>query len=243
MGWRQRPAIAAVVSAHSRRQTAYRTFRRRRQRFPRYRLFASGLADNKPQLISLYQHLQRDPTGVADAVRALFVEANRTPAAYLALREHFNSKDTDPLSRAALFIYINRFGFNGLYRTNREGECAIPPTENRKRIPNFQEDALLGFAKTPAASRVVYTRQQMFDQPGKLGAGFILPGHGRQAHHIRPDFQQRPGHVLSDPAPLSDQVDDGHLVPFIEVGSDAGNAVVRHVKGALMHDNRCYIRH
>ena len=88
-----------------------------------------------------------------------------------------------------------------------------------------------------------YTRQQMFDQPGKLGAGFILPGHGRQAHHIRPDFQQRLGHVLSDPAPLSDQVDDGHLVPFIEVGSDAGNAVVRHVKGTLMHDNRCHIRH
>ena len=104
------------------------------------------LADNNPHLISLYQHLQRDPTAVADAVRALFVEANRTPAAYLALRERFNSKDTDPLSRAALFIYINRFGFNGLYRTNREGECNTSYGKP-KRIPNFQEDALLGFAK------------------------------------------------------------------------------------------------
>ena len=104
------------------------------------------LADNNPHLISLYQHLQRDPTAVADAVRALFVEANRTPAAYLALRQRFNSPDTDPLARAALFVYISRFGFNGLYRTNRQGECNTS-YGHPKRVPSFQEDALLGFAK------------------------------------------------------------------------------------------------
>ena len=104
------------------------------------------LADNNPHLISLYQHLQRDPTAVADAVRALFVEANRTPAAYLALRERFNSKDTDPLSLAALFIYVNQFGFNGLYRTNRQGECNTS-CGYRKQVPIFQEGAMLGFAK------------------------------------------------------------------------------------------------
>jgi DNA adenine methylase len=104
------------------------------------------LADNNPHLISLYRHLQRDATAVAEAVRGLFVEANRTPEAYLALRERFNSKDTDPLSRAALFIYINRFGYNGLYRTNRLGECNTSYAD-LNRVPGFQEEALLRFAK------------------------------------------------------------------------------------------------
>ena len=104
------------------------------------------LADNNPHLISLYRHLQRDATAVAETVRGLFVEANRTPEAYLALRQRFNSHDTDPLVRAALFVYISRFGFNGLYRTNRQGECNTS-YGHLKRVPGFQEDALLGFAK------------------------------------------------------------------------------------------------
>lgn len=104
------------------------------------------LADTNPHLISLYLHLQRDPTAVAEAVRALFVEANRTQAAYLSLRERFNSRGTDRLERAALFVYISRFGFNGLYRTNREGECNTS-YGYPKQVPDFQEDALLGFAE------------------------------------------------------------------------------------------------
>jgi DNA adenine methylase len=104
------------------------------------------LADNNPHLISLYKHLQRDPSGVADAVRALLVEANRTPTAYRALRQSFNSPDTQPLARAALFVYINRFGFNGLYRTNRQGEFNVS-YGYPERVPEFQEDSLLGFAK------------------------------------------------------------------------------------------------
>ena len=64
------------------------------------------LADNNPHLISLYRHLQRDATAVAETVRGLFVEANRSPAAYLALRQRFNSHDTDPLAaRGAVCLH------------------------------------------------------------------------------------------------------------------------------------------
>jgi hypothetical protein len=78
-----------------------------------------------------------------------------------------------------------------------------------------------------AADDDFYTRQQMFDQPGKLGAGLYC-----QAMADRPITS---GRIFSSvlvtyclTGAASNQVDDV-AVPFIDVG-DARNAVVRHVK-------------
>lgn len=50
---------------------------------------------------------------------------------YYSVRDRLNARKHVPLPGvdyrlAALFLYINRFGFNGLYRENREGGCNVP---------------------------------------------------------------------------------------------------------------------
>lgn len=83
------------------------------------------LGDANPDLMALWVALKWDPRGYVERAEALFCEANLSPEAYMRLRHEFNSCD-DRLHRAALFLYLNRFGFNGIYRVNAKGEMNTP---------------------------------------------------------------------------------------------------------------------
>lgn len=45
---------------------------------------------------------------------------------YYEKREQFNSRESSALEQAALFIFLNRTCFNGLYRVNRKNEFNVP---------------------------------------------------------------------------------------------------------------------
>lgn len=82
------------------------------------------LADSNGALISCY-------AAVRDHVEALIRQLGRLQARhsrpqFYRLRERYNTARLDDVERAALFIYLNRTCYNGLYRVNSRGEFNVP---------------------------------------------------------------------------------------------------------------------
>lgn len=61
---------------------------------------------------------------------------------YYAKRDEFNTREASDIKHAALFIFLNRAGFNGLYRVNSKNKFNVPIGSYKK--PNFVfEDTIL----------------------------------------------------------------------------------------------------
>src|SRR5689334_20156935 len=71
------------------------------------------ISDSNPDLIRFYRAVARHP----ELVYEQFVSLPRTPETYYRVRSEWSS-NKNPISRAALFLYLNRNCFNGIYRTN-----------------------------------------------------------------------------------------------------------------------------
>lgn len=84
------------------------------------------LADINPDLINLFNLVKENVEGYIEACKPLFDAPNaNTPEYYYAKRQQFN-KSTDPFERSVIFLYLNRFGFNGLCRYNSKNEFNVP---------------------------------------------------------------------------------------------------------------------
>jgi hypothetical protein len=86
---------------------------------------AYKLADANRDLINCYQQLQTGGMGFIEACAAYFVPAYNQPDAYYVFRERFNST-ANPVEKAAIFVYLNRHGYNGLCRYNGSGGFNVP---------------------------------------------------------------------------------------------------------------------
>ncbi len=83
------------------------------------------LNDINQDLINLYQTLQTEGREFIAFCRSYFTPDNNTPDRYYELRQAFNA-ERDRTVRSALFVYLNRFGYNGLCRYNAGGEFNVP---------------------------------------------------------------------------------------------------------------------
>ncbi len=101
------------------------------------------LTDTNADLINLYRAVKRDCETLIARCRVLFTEKNNTPERYYTLRDRFNGTD-DVEERSALFIYLNRHGYNGLCRYNASGGFNVP--FGRYRRPYFPENEMRLFA-------------------------------------------------------------------------------------------------
>ncbi len=81
------------------------------------------LSDINFHLILTFQ-VVRD--NVDDLIRKLKVHASRHDEDYYLRARERLFKEKDPASIAALFIYLNKTCFNGLYRVNRAGKFNVP---------------------------------------------------------------------------------------------------------------------
>lgn len=87
--------------------------------------------DINAELIGTYRVIKYD-------VEKLIVELTRLQEEYLSLednmrkdyfltqRMHFNERENSDIETAALFIFLNRTCFNGLYRVNAKGKFNVP---------------------------------------------------------------------------------------------------------------------
>lgn len=95
---------------------------------------AATLTDSNPDLIGCYAAVRDDPAEVARVLERLAAGHQRAGAAHFYLvRDEFNEARAAlvPSGRytprlAAMLIYLNRTGFNGLFRLNADGRFNVP---------------------------------------------------------------------------------------------------------------------
>ncbi|ELC8786918.1 Dam family site-specific DNA-(adenine-N6)-methyltransferase [Salmonella enterica] len=90
------------------------------------------LCDSNPALINFYKQLTFNTTALIDRAWSFFKDGG-TRESYERNRQAFNAITLaterlrgEYLEWAALFLYLNRHGFNGMYRTNQKREFNIP---------------------------------------------------------------------------------------------------------------------
>lgn len=84
------------------------------------------LNDVNTELISFYRGIKRSPALVYELASSLKVEEGT----YYEVRENY-ATETDPIRRSANFYYLNRYCFNGIYRTNAAGKFNVPFAKDR----------------------------------------------------------------------------------------------------------------
>lgn len=92
------------------------------------------LADANHDLINTYGCIRDELDGVLHHLREL--KRGRFEDRYYEVRSEFNAGGQSAHERAAMFIYLNKTCFNGVYRVNRSGEFNVP-------IGKFKSDPLI----------------------------------------------------------------------------------------------------
>lgn len=100
----------------------------------------SLLGDANPDLMAVWVALQTRPTEFIHRASMLFKQENLSKVAYYRLRDEYN-RQTDRFERAVLFIYLNKFGFNGVYRVNKRGVMTTP-SGKLEIVPRFPLEEL-----------------------------------------------------------------------------------------------------
>ena len=103
-----------------------------------------AISDLNEELINFYRVVQSSPDKLADALCDDRFKNDR--ASYLAIRDRFNVIRSSPgrdIERAALFCYLNRHCYNGLWRVNQSGEFNVPFGRYKKpSMPTADQIAL-----------------------------------------------------------------------------------------------------
>ncbi|ATZ18982.1 restriction endonuclease subunit M [Williamsoniiplasma somnilux] len=87
----------------------------------------SNINDLNTSLIDFYKTVRDNPEKLLDEINKTFNNSNPQQH-YYDLRMQYNEekKHLDKIRRSALFFYLNKVGFNGIYRVNLQGNFNVP---------------------------------------------------------------------------------------------------------------------
>lgn len=95
------------------------------------------LSDSNQRLVRCYRGIRND----VEKVISLLKGYQRERDFFLKVRERDIDRATDDADVAAWFIFLNKTGFNGLYRVNSKNRFNVPFGDN-KNAPLYDEDNL-----------------------------------------------------------------------------------------------------
>ncbi len=98
------------------------------------------LADINKDLITFYETVDENPHDLLACAEPLFATGNNLDT-YLETKDKFNARTEDKVVQSAMFMYLNRHGFNGLCRYNRRNEINVP--FGRRTKPLYPKAAVL----------------------------------------------------------------------------------------------------
>lgn len=90
------------------------------------------LGDINTDLIETYKTIRANPRDVWSRLSSMSTDEDY----YYELRSAV-PENLEELDRAARFVYLNRFCFNGVYRTNRQGRFNVSRGKGHLYIPTF----------------------------------------------------------------------------------------------------------
>ena len=95
--------------------------------------------DINSRLINFYRNLKSSPDGLIQESKTLFLKKFNNRKTFDLLKEEFNLAE-NTIRNAAIFFYLNRHCFRGLYRENSSGKFNVPFGEYKS--PAFPEQSL-----------------------------------------------------------------------------------------------------
>lgn len=105
------------------------------------------LSDINPRLVETWTVLREDPEALIRELDRLRAHHGRDT--YYSARSRFNARSAETAAeRAALFIYLNKTCYNGLYRENTRGEFNVP-------VGRYTEPTVYDAANLMAVSRAL----------------------------------------------------------------------------------------
>lgn len=100
------------------------------QRYPN--ITNAVINDINSDLAICYQTVRNSPNELIEQLRVIEREYYNLKAEsekkqyFLEIRDKYNKKHVGPIENTALFIFLNRTCFNGLYRVNKSGSFNVP---------------------------------------------------------------------------------------------------------------------
>lgn len=107
--------------------------------------------DANPDLIHVYETLKVEGQSFIEYAQSFFKKKTNQEHYYYAARDKFNALDHTP-EKAALFIYLNRHGYNGLCRYNSKGIYNVP--FGRYKRPALPTESMAAFHEKLQDSKI-----------------------------------------------------------------------------------------